>query len=112
MDDAIGTLLDTLERLKIADRTIVIFFSDNGGNMYNEIDGTTPTCNRPLRGGKASMFEGGVRVPCVVIWPGVVAGGTRSDALIQSSDFYPTLLEMLRLNFQRRRGGRPPLEAL
>lgn len=97
MDDAVGTLLDTLDRLGIADRTIVIFFPDNGGNMYNEVDGTTPTSNRPLRGGKATMFEGGVRVPCVVIWPGIVAGDTRSDAVVESSDFYPTLLEMLGL---------------
>ena len=97
MDDAVGTLLDTLDKLGIADRTIVIFFSDNGGNMYNEVDDTTPTSNRPLRGGKATMFEGGIRMPCVVIWPHVVAGGTRSDAVVQSSDFYPTLLEMLGL---------------
>ncbi len=97
MDDAVGTLLDTLDRLNIAERTILIFFSDNGGNMYNEVDNTTPTSNRPLRGGKATMFEGGVRVPCVVIWPGIVAGGTRSEAVVQSSDFYPTILEMLGL---------------
>ena len=97
MDDGVGTVLDALNRLEIAGRTIVIFFSDNGGNMYNEVDGTTPTSNRPLRGGKATVFEGGVRVPCVVVWPGVVAGATRSDAVIQSSDFYPSLLAMLGL---------------
>ena len=97
MDDAVGTLLDALDRLDIANRTIVVFFSDNGGNMYNEVDGATPTSNRPLRGGKATIFEGGVRVPCVVVWPGVVSGGTRSDVVIQSSDFYPTLLEVLGL---------------
>lgn len=101
MDDAIGTLLDTIDRLGIAEQTIVVFFSDNGGNMYNEVDGTTPTSNRPLRGGKATMFEGGVRVPCVVIWPGVVDGDTRSDAVIQSSDFYPTLLDMLGLQARK-----------
>lgn len=66
MDDAVGTLLDTLERLGIAKRTIVVFFSDNGGNMYNTIDETSPTSNAPLRGGKATVYEGGVRVPCVV----------------------------------------------
>ena len=92
MDDAIGTLLDGLDRLKLADNTIIIFTADNGGNMYNEVDGTTPTSNRPLRGGKATMFEGGTRVPCVVVWPGMAAPGSRSDAIIQSEDFYPTLI--------------------
>ena len=97
MDDAVGTLLDTLDRLKIADNTIVIFFSDNGGNMYNEIDGTTPTSNFPLRGGKASMYEGGVRVPMIVVWPPRIAADSKNDALVQSTDFYPTLLEILDL---------------
>ncbi|WP_395716275.1 sulfatase [Prosthecobacter sp.] len=95
MDDAIGTLLDGLDRLKLADNTIIVFTADNGGNMYNEVDGTTPTSNRPLRGGKATMFEGGTRVPCVVVWPGIATPGSRSDALVQSEDFYPTLMEGL-----------------
>ncbi len=98
MDDAIGTLLDALDRLKLADNTIIIFTADNGGNMYNEIDGTTPTSNRPLRGGKATMFEGGTRVPGVIVWPGVAPAGSRSDTIIQSEDYYPTLLEGLALN--------------
>ena len=68
MDDAVGTLLDTLDRLDIADNTIIVFASDNGGNMYNEVDGTTTT-NAPL-GGKATMYEGGVRGPAVVVYPG------------------------------------------
>jgi arylsulfatase A-like enzyme len=97
MDDAIGTLLDALDRLQIADNTIIIFTSDNGGNMYNEIDGTRPTSNVPLRGGKATMFEGGTRVPGVIVWPGITAAGSRSDAIIQSEDYYPTLLEGLNL---------------
>ncbi len=96
-DDAIGTLIDALDRLKLADKTIIIFTSDNGGNMYNEVDGTTPTSNAPLRGGKASMFEGGTRVPCVIAWPGNTVAGTRSDALVQSEDFFPTLIEGLPL---------------
>lgn len=95
MDDAIGTLLDGLDRLKLADDTIIIFTADNGGNMYNEVDGTTPTSNRPLRGGKATMFEGGTRVPGVIVWPGIAAPGGRSDAIIQSEDYYPTLVEAL-----------------
>ncbi len=97
MDDAVGTLLDTLDRLGIADRTAVIFYSDNGGNMYNEVDGTTPTSNAPLRGGKATLWEGGIRVPCIIDWPGLTRAGTRSDALVQSTDFYPTILSLLRL---------------
>ncbi|MCH5376233.1 MAG: sulfatase, partial [Planctomycetes bacterium] len=95
MDDAVGTLLDALDRLHLADRTLIVFTSDNGGNMYNEIDGTTPTSNAPLRGGKATMFEGGVRVPCIIAWPGVVQPGSRSDAIVQSEDYYPTLLDAL-----------------
>ena len=97
MDDAVGTLLDTLDRLGIAGNTIVVFTSDNGGNMYNTVDGTTPTSNTPLRGGKATMFEGGTRVPCVVVWPGVTTAGSRSAAIVQSEDFFPTFLAGLSL---------------
>jgi arylsulfatase A-like enzyme len=114
MDDAIGTLLDGLDRLKLADNTIILFTADNGGNMYNEVDGTTPTSNRPLRGGKATMFEGGTRVPGVIVWPHVAAAGSRSDAIIQSEDYYPTLLEALSLKpaAGQRFDGRSILPAL
>ena len=104
LDDAIGTLLDAVDKAGIADRTIFIFSSDNGGNMYNGIRETdkdgkpfvaTPTSNRPLRGGKASMFEGGIRVPTIVAWPGLTQAASRSDQLIQTSDFYPTLLNRI-----------------
>lgn len=97
LDDGLGTVLDALERLDLMEKTIVVFFSDNGGNAFDELDGTTPTSNRPLRGGKGTIWEGGLRVPCIVTWPGRVPGGSRSDAVVQSTDFYPTLLEMLGL---------------
>ncbi|WP_345324723.1 sulfatase [Novipirellula rosea] len=100
MDDAVGTLLDTLDRLGIADNTIIVFASDNGGNMYNEVDGTSATSNFPLRGGKATMYEGGVRGPAIVVDPGHVKAGSRSDEVIQSCDFYPTLLERLDIDPQ------------
>ena len=100
MDDSVGKLLDALDRLGIADRTAVVFYSDNGGNMYNTVDGTTPTSNAPLRGGKATVFEGGVRVPCIVSWPHLTEPGSRSDAVIQSTDFYQTFLELLALQPQ------------
>ena len=97
LDENIGKMLDTLDELGLTDNTAVIFFSDNGGNMYNEIDGTTPTSNLPLRGGKATMFEGGIRVPAIVSWPAVTTAGVRSEAMIQSTDFYPTILSLLDL---------------
>jgi arylsulfatase A-like enzyme len=104
MDDAVGKLLDEIDKQGIADRTIIVFISDNGGNMYDFINETTkeghkykarPTSNMPLRGGKATMFEGGIRVPCVVVMPKVTTPAKRSDALIQTTDFYPTLLNQL-----------------
>lgn len=100
MDDAVGTLLDALDRLKLSDNTIIVFFSDNGGNMYNEVDGTTPTSNAPLRGGKATMFEGGVRVPMIVAWPNQIKPDSRSNALVQSTDLFPTFLDLLPLKKQ------------
>ena len=95
MDDAVGTLLDTLDRLALTQNTIIIFTADNGGNMYNTVDDTTPTSNAPLRGGKATMYEGGTRVPAVVVMPGITASGSVCDSLIQSEDYYPTLVEAL-----------------
>lgn len=101
MDDAVGKLLDELDRLGLADNTIIIFASDNGGNAYSLVEGERATSNRPLRGGKATMYEGGVRTPAVIVWPTHVDEASTSDEIIQSMDFYPTLLEML---------GREPAE--
>jgi len=104
LDDAVGSLLDALDAEGIADETIVIFYSDNGGNIHCGLEETdvsggryiTPiTSNHPLRGGKGGIHEGGIRVPAVVVWPGVTAPGSRSDVRIQSTDLYPTILRML-----------------
>ncbi len=94
LDESIGRVLDKLDELKITDNTIVIFASDNGGNMYNQVEGRTPTNNWPLRGGKGNSYEGGTREPCIVVWPGVVKPDSRCDEIITSVDFYPTMLEM------------------
>jgi arylsulfatase A-like enzyme len=83
MDEAIGQMLDLLTELNLADSTIIIFFSDNGGGGCAD--------NSPLRGGKSSMFEGGLRVPCIVRWPGVTRGGTVSDEFLTSMEIFPTL---------------------
>lgn len=104
MDEAIGKLLDEIDRQGIADHTAIIFMSDNGGNMYNHLKETTKdgkpyttfaTSNAPLRGGKATLYEGGIREPCVIVWPGITKPGTRSDVMIQTTDFYPTILARL-----------------
>ena len=104
LDDAVGSLLDALDEEGIADETILIFYSDNGGNIHCGLEETdasgekyiTPiTSNHPLRGGKGGIHEGGVRVPAVVVWPGVTRPGSRSDVRIQSTDLYPTILQML-----------------
>jgi len=102
LDDAVGTLLKTLDELNLTDRTIVVFFSDNGGvhwlddRMKQQFGlESPPTSNSPLRGGKATLYEGGTREPCIVRWPGRVEAGARSEALLSSVDFYPTILEML-----------------
>lgn len=101
MDDAVGTLMDAVDKLGLTEKTIFIFTSDNGGNMYNGIRETDkdgkefivePTSNLPLRGGKATVYEGGIRVPTIIDWPGRTAAASRSDEIIQCIDFYPTLL--------------------
>ena len=83
MDAAIGKLLDLLDQYKIADNTIVIFFSDNGGGGAAD--------NAPLRGRKGQMFEGGIRVPCIVRWPGKIPAGTASNEFLTSLEIFPML---------------------
>ena len=104
LDDAVGSLLDALDTEGIADETVIVFYSDNGGNIHcglEETDAsgekyiTAITSNHPLRGGKGGIHEGGIRVPAVVVWPGVTKPGSRSDVRIQSTDLYPTILRML-----------------
>jgi arylsulfatase A-like enzyme len=94
MDMAVGTVLDTLKEQGLEDNTIVFFFSDNGGLSTSE---GTPTANTPLRTGKGWLYEGGIRVPAIIKWPGEVIPGTVSDAPITSMDFYPSILEMVGL---------------
>jgi len=94
MDRNVGRLLDELNRLNIRENTVIIFTSDNGGNMYNEVDGTTPTNNTPLKSGKGNNYEGGVRVPLIVSVPAQENQGSVSNAIISSVDIYPTILTM------------------
>jgi len=87
VDDSVGTILRQLDELKLTENTIIIFTSDNGGLLSN-------TSNVPLRAGKGSAYEGGVRVPLIVKWPGVTRPGSVCDTPVIGADFFPTLLAM------------------
>jgi len=91
MDEQIGRVLDKLEKLGIADHTAVILMSDNGGLSTSE---GLPTSNLPLRGGKGWLYEGGIREPFLICWPGVTEPGLQCDVPVISTDFYPTILDM------------------
>lgn len=87
LDESIGRVLAKLDALGLRERTLVIFYSDNGGLLK---DGA----QTPWRGGKAQLYEGGIRVPLVLQWPGVIAAGRTSDLPVTSVDFFPTLVEL------------------
>ena len=88
MDQAVGKVLEQLEKSGVADNTIVFFTSDNGGLSTSE---GSPTSNLPLRGGKGWTYEGGIREPWLVRYPGVTQPSTVSDTPICSIDLFPTV---------------------
>ena len=87
VDESVGRIAAALERLGLADNTAVIFMSDNGG--LHRV-----TSNAPLRAGKGTAYEGGVREPMIVKWPGTTQPGSTCRVPVTSTDFYPTMLEM------------------
>lgn len=118
VDESFGRILATVDRLGLADNTIIVFNSDNGGNSHSnmEEDGKTkkrktddpfllnwrkwagnqpPTVNTPLRDGKGSLYEGGTRVPLMWSWPGHIKPGTTSNEVVGHIDLYPTLLDLI-----------------
>jgi uncharacterized sulfatase len=86
LDKSTGRILDKLDELKLTDKTIVVYFADNGAL------GSHDTL-KPLRGAKGSLLEGGIREPLLVRWPGVVKANSRCDEPVISNDFFPTFLE-------------------
>ncbi len=94
VDTSVGRLVATLDELNLADNTMVVFFSDNGGLHVIEAPNTPATSNEPLRGGKGYIDEGGIRVPMIVRWPGVVPAASTCTTPVSSVDFYPTFLEI------------------
>jgi len=112
VDRSVGDIMTAVEDLGLADNTVFIFFSDNGGvdNRFDNIpllggesvdvypEGHPlqyiATNNAPLRAGKGTLYEGGVRVPLIIRWPGKVKVASKSEAIVSSVDFYPTFLEL------------------
>lgn len=84
MDESIGEILNLIESFDLEKNTIVIFLSDNGGGMGSD--------NSPLRGGKARFFEGGIRVPCIIKWPGKIEAATVNHDMLSSLEIFPTIL--------------------
>ena len=120
IDESLGRILDALEKHQLAERTVLIFFSDNGGNVHSNTPDDAnrrgrgandkkspqladwrkwagdlpPTNNAPLRNGKGTLYEGGTRVPLMVMRPGVIPAGTKTAAVVHAVDLYPTVLEL------------------
>jgi arylsulfatase A-like enzyme len=93
LDDAVGMLMEKVESLGLADRTIFIFTSDNGGLHVLEFPGTPATHNTPYRAGKGYLYEGGLREPLIVRWPEKVTPGSVCKTPLVLTDLVPTLLE-------------------
>jgi arylsulfatase A-like enzyme len=92
MDENIGRLLNTLDGLGISDNTIILFTSDNGGLSTAE---GSPTANGPLKAGKGWLYEGGIRVPFIIKWPGSINAGQVSAMPVSSVDIFPTLCKAI-----------------
>lgn len=87
LDNSVGRICHTLDSLGVADNTIIVFTSDNGGSE-------PVTDNFMLRGGKGMPYEGGIRVPLIVKWPGHTEAGSKCEVAVSGVDFYPTLVDM------------------
>ena len=94
MDKSLGDLMDFVEEKGLKDNTIILFMSDNGGLSHAARGGEPSTHNLPLRYGKGSLWEGGIREPMIVYQPGVTAPGSVSEDLVIIEDFFPTILEL------------------
>lgn len=94
MDDSVGRILKKLDQLNVSNNTLVIFTSDNGGLCTTEGPNTPPTVNSPLREGKGFLYEGGIRVPLLVRWPGRIKSASVQNTPVSSIDFFPTLTQI------------------
>lgn len=95
LDDAVGKIVAELKNKGLYENTIIVFTSDNGGLSTAE---GSPTSNLPLRFGKGWGYDGGVREPLIVRWPGVAKANATNESIITSPDFFPTILDMLAIS--------------
>ena len=102
LDDSVGRILRKLDALGIADRTAVFFMSDNGGVAYQGKQAETITSNAPLRAGKGHIYEGGIREPMMIRWPGLGKPGSVCETPVSSIDFFQTILEIAGIEANRR----------
>ncbi len=100
VDKSVGRLMATLDELGLTNNTVFVFSSDNGGLSVKEGPNTPATSNLPLRAGKGFLYEGGIRVPLIVSWPGVIPPGSACNVPVCSIDLYPTFLEIAGLALQ------------
>jgi arylsulfatase A-like enzyme len=106
LDTGIGKVIDALKETGLSDNTLVIFTSDNGGQL--SVGGT----NGPWRAGKGDMYEGGIRVPMGAVWPGKIAPGSRSNRVALTMDLFATICEAAGVRIEHEMDGRSLLPAL
>lgn len=109
LDDCVGRLMKQVERLGLTDRTIFIFTSDNGGLHVLESPGTPSTHNTPFRAGKGYVYEGGLREPLIIRWPGHIQPGSVCETPVVLTDLVPSLLEAAGVNLSKTVG---PLDGI
>ncbi len=102
VDDGVGEITSVLSELDIEDNTIIVFYSDNGGlrQIFDKSDDILVTDNAPLRDEKGALYEGGIRVPLLIKWPGKVKPNSTSSAIMNGMDLYPTFADMLGAKMQ------------
>jgi arylsulfatase A-like enzyme len=105
VDESVGRLRAKLAELGLAERTVLLFTSDNGGLSVREGPNTPATSNAPLREGKGYLYEGGIREPLLVYWPGVTRAGSVSSTPVCSIDFLPTILDVCRVSADVKTDG-------
>lgn len=127
IDESVGRIVDAIADLGLNDETIILFASDNGGNVHSNTESDArkanvkpghpqwrslsryreyagylpPTNNAPLRAGKGTLYEGGVRIPVIAVWPGRIDAATRSSEPVSTIDFYPTLVDLTGIRLQQ-----------